>query len=146
MEKLEFKIDINASKQKVWDTMFNPDTYKKWVNVSWPGAYFDGVWKQGADMKFLSPSEGGTLANLAEYKPYEFLLAKHIAVINWDGIADYDSDIAKGWVGTTESYRFTEHNHKTEVKVVVHTKPDWASMFSDGWPNALAELKKLSEA
>jgi hypothetical protein len=146
MKKLEFKIDIDAGKKKVWDTMFNPKTYKQWVNVSWPGAYFDGIWKQGEKMKFLSAGEGGTLTTLAEYRPYEFVLAKHIAVLNGDGSEDRDSDIAKGWIGTTESYTFTESNKKTEVKVVINTGPDWEKMFADGWPNALKKLKEISEA
>ena len=33
MEKLNFKIEINAPKEKVWDTMLNKDTYKAWTEV-----------------------------------------------------------------------------------------------------------------
>ena len=145
MKKLEFKTEINADKKKVWDTMFHPATYKKWVNVSWPGSYYDGVWKEGTDMKFLSPGHGGTLANLEKYNPYEEVFAKHVAVLNSNGTEDRDSDIAKGWIGSTESYTFTEHNHKTELKVVIHTNPEWEEMFSEGWPAAMEELKKLAE-
>ena len=145
MKKLEFKIEINADKKKVWDTMFNPVTYKKWVNVSWPGSYFDGVWKEGADMKFLSSAGGGTMANLEKYKPHELVFAKHVAVLNGDGTDDRDSELAKGWIGSTEAYTLTEQNHKTELKVEIQTKPEWEKMFSDGWPAALAELKKLAE-
>ena len=145
MKKLEFKIDITASKQKVWDTMFNPETYKEWVNVSWPGSYYEGNWKQGENLRFISPGQGGTLATLAECRPYEFILAKHIAVINADGTEDRDSEIARGWIGTTESYTFTEDNGKTELKTEMNTSPEWEKMFTDGWPKALAKLKEICE-
>src|SRR6266700_3509754 len=112
MKKLLFSIDIAASRQKVWNTMLNAATYPEWTKVSWPGSYFEGTWKQGENMKFISPGQGGTLATIAEQKPYEFILAKHIAVINKDGSEDRDSKIAKGWIGTTESYTFTKHKGK----------------------------------
>jgi uncharacterized protein YndB with AHSA1/START domain len=146
MKKLEFNITIDADRQKVWDTMFNPATYKEWVSVSWPGSYYQGTWKKGENIRFLSPSQGGTMANLVEYKPYEHVLAKHVAVITPDGSEDRDSDIAKGWIGTTEAYTFTENKGKTTVAVELNTSPAWAEMFSSGWPNALTKLKELSEA
>jgi uncharacterized protein YndB with AHSA1/START domain len=145
MKKLEFKIDIAASRQKVWDTMLSPETYKEWINTSWPGSYYKGNWKQGENIRFLSPGHGGTMATFLECKPHDFILAKHVAVINSDGTEDRDSDIAKGWIGTTESYSFTEKNGKTELKIEISTKPDWEKMFTDGWPKALAKLKQISE-
>jgi uncharacterized protein YndB with AHSA1/START domain len=145
MKKLEFKIDISAGKQKVWDTMLKPETYKEWVNAAWPGSYYEGTWKQGENIKFISPGQGGTLATLVECRLYEFILAKHIAVIRADGTEDRDSDQAKNWVGTTESYGFTESNGKTELKTEMNTSPEWEKMFSDGWPNALTKLKEICE-
>jgi len=144
MKKLESKIDIPASKQKVWDTMLNPDTYKEWVNAAWPGSYYEGTWKQGENIKFISPGHGGTLATLVECRPYEFVFAKHIAVIKADGTEDRDSDQAKSWIGTTEAYTFTESNGKTELKTEMNTDPEWEKML-DGWPKALAKLKEICE-
>ena len=145
MKKVEFKIDISAGRQKVWDIMFNPKTYKEWVNVSWPGSYYEGTWKQGENVRFISPGQGGTMATLVEHRPYEFILAKHIAVLNSDSTEDRDSEIAKGWIGTTEAYTFTENNRETNLKVEVNTNPEWEKMFTDGWPKALAKLKEICE-
>ena len=145
MKKLVFKIDINAGRQKVWNTMLSADTYQQWVEPSWPGSKFFGNWKQGEEMRFLSSSGEGTKAFLNEVKQHELIKATHNAVILKDGSEDANSDLAKGWVGTTESYYFTEKNGKTEVKVEINTSPAWESMFSDGWPAALAKLKEISE-
>lgn len=146
MKKLEFKIDIAADRQKVWNTMLDPDTYKEWVKASWPGSYYEGNWKQGEDLRFLSPGYGGTLARLEKEEPYKRIVAKHIAVINTDGTEDRTSEVAKGWIGTTESYAFTGNNGGTELKIEINTYPGWEKMFTDGWPKALARLKEICES
>jgi hypothetical protein len=145
MKKLEFKIDINANARRVWDTMLNPQTFKEWISASYPGSYYKGQWKKGENIKFLSGNNDGTLATITELRPYEFILAKHIAVINQDGTEDKNSETAKGWIGTTEAYSFTELNGKTELKIEVNTYPEWEQMFSDGWPKGLKKLKEISE-
>jgi len=145
MKKLEFKIDIDANRKKVWDTMLNPKTYEEWVNVSWPGSHYEGNWKKGEKIKFIGDSQGGTLAEFTDLKPHEFIEANHIAVINRDGSLDKDSEVAKGWVGTTESYAFKEKNGKTGLTVTINTNPAWEKMFTDGWPAALKKLKEICE-
>jgi uncharacterized protein YndB with AHSA1/START domain len=145
MKKLEFKTDINASAKKVWETMLNPGTFKEWISASYPGSFFKGQWKQGENIQFLSAENAGTLANLVEVRPYEYILAKHTAVINPDGTEDRNSEQAKGWIGTTEAYTFTERNGKTEVKVEVNTNPEWEKMFTEGWPKGLKKLKEITE-
>ena len=145
MEKLQSKIDIAALPKKVWDRMIQPDTYREWVNAAWPGSYYEGNWRKGENVKFISPGQGGTLATIVEYRPYEYILAKHIAVINADGTEDRDSETAKNWIGTTESYTFSERNGKTELTTEMNTNPEWRKMFADSMPKALAKLKEISE-
>jgi hypothetical protein len=145
MKRLEFKAEIAANKKKVWNTMLNPESYKKWVDVAWPGSYFEGVWAKGEQIRFLCPGQGGTLAELKEQKPYETILAEQVAVINSDGSEDRESKVAQGWIGTTERYTFNEINGKTKLTVEINTPPSWAEMFEDGWPKALARLKEMCE-
>jgi len=145
MQKLEFKINIAANAQKVWHTMLQPETYREWVDVSWPGSFYQGEWKQGQELRFISPGGGGTLARVEELQPQAYIFARHIAAINADGTEDRSSEIAKGWIGTTEAYTFTESNGGTELTVDIHTSPEWASMFNEGWPDALARLKEICE-
>ena len=145
MKHLQFKTEIAADKKKVWNTMLNPETYKKWVDVAWPGSYFEGVWAKGEKIRFISPGQGGTLAVLREQKPYDTILAEQVAVINPDGSEDRDSKVAQGWIGTTERYTFKEENGKTNLVVEINTPPAWAEMFEDGWPKALDRLKEMCE-
>jgi uncharacterized protein YndB with AHSA1/START domain len=145
MEHLEYKIVISAPAKKVWDTMLQEETYKQWVAKSWPGSVYEGKWAKGEKIRFIGPDGSGTLAELIEFKPYEIVFARHIAVLGPGGMEDRTSDVAKGWIGITEAYRFAEHLGKTTLTVSIETNPAWSDMFNEGWPGALEELKKIAE-
>jgi uncharacterized protein YndB with AHSA1/START domain len=145
MKQLIFKTSIAAPKQKVWETMLHPVTYREWVDAAWPGSFFEGVWKEGENIRFVSKNGSGTIATLVEHRPYDYIFARHIAALNPGGIEDRDSDVAKGWIGTTERYTFAEQNGATALTVEVTTAPDWEAMFNNGWPIALAKLKEICE-
>ncbi len=145
MEKLEYTIQIESPNKNVWETMLQEETYKQWVGLSWPNSSYEGEWKTGDEIRFIGPDGSGTLAELIEVKPYEKVIARHIAVLNPGGVKDMASEAAQGWVGTMESYFFSEKNGRTTLKVVIETSPKWRAMFDEGWPVALKELKRLSE-
>lgn len=145
METLEYKIEIAAPEKKVWETMLEQNTYRQWTSKSWPGSTYQGKWEKGEKIKFVSTEGEGTLAELVEVKPYEKILAHHVAVLLKGGIEDRTSEAAKGWVGTKEGYQFEERNGITTVIVTIETSPAWREMFDEGWPVALEELKKITE-
>jgi uncharacterized protein YndB with AHSA1/START domain len=131
MKNLTYSIEINASKKKVWDVMLQPDTYKEWTSVSWPGSHYEGKWAKDENIRFVTPGGGGTMANIIELKPREHILAEHVAVIDGNGAEDRSSDVAAGWIGTLEEYTFTERNGKTTLKVDIKTSPAWVDMFNE---------------
>ncbi len=145
MKKLEYKISIDAPVKKVWDTMLHPATYQEWTAASWPGSFYKGDWTKGEKIKFISENGSGTLALITELKFYQFLFAEHIAILGAGSIEDSTSEEAKGWIGTTESYRFIEENGVTKLVVEMTANPAWEKMFDDGWPNALKKLKEICE-
>jgi uncharacterized protein YndB with AHSA1/START domain len=145
MEHLEYRIVISAPAKKVWDTMLEKETYKQWVANSWPNSSYEGRWAKGEKIRFIGPDGSGTLAEIVDFRPYESVLARHIAVLGPNGSEDRTSDVAKGWIGITEAYRFVEENGKTTVTVSIETTPEWRKMFDDGWPAALEDLKRITE-
>jgi uncharacterized protein YndB with AHSA1/START domain len=145
MKTLEFKISIAAPKEKVWDTMLHPDTYKQWTAVSWPDSFYKGKWEKGEKISFISDDGSGTMALIKELKPYEHIVATHIAILNVGGIEDTTTEPAKRWIGNTEEYTFKERNGETDLTLKITTNPDFEKMFNDGWPNALKKLKEICE-
>lgn len=146
MKTLHFETVIDATPQKVWDTMLEKETYVQWTAVAWPGSSYQGEWKQGAQIRFTGDDGGGgTLAEITELEPYAKVAAEHIAVLLENGREDRESEMAKGWIGATEAYTFTGENGSTKLEVEITTAPEWAPMFEDGWPKALDALKQLAE-
>lgn len=145
MKQLEYKITIDASVEKVWNSMLDADTYEEWTGVSWPGSIYEGNWKQGEDIRFVSKDGGGILAHLTEIKHHKYVSAEHVAILGVGGEEDRSSDMAKSLIGTIESYTFDEKNGKTDLTVDLLIDPKWESMFNDGWPKALDKLKEISE-
>lgn len=145
MKKLEYKIEIDATAKQVWDTMLTKDTYEQWVAKSWPNSSYQGNWRKGEEIKFNGPDGSGTLAKLEDVKPYERVFARHIAILGDGGVKDTTSEMAEGWVGSTEEYQLKESKGKTTLTVVIETTEAWVKMFDDGWPTALNELKKITE-
>ena len=96
-------------------------------------------------MRFIGPDGSGTLAEIREFKPYDKVSATHVAILNPGGIQDRTSDLAKGWMGIREEYRFCETAGETTLNVLIETNPEWKKMFDEGWPVALEELKKIAE-
>ena len=125
--------------------MLQPDTYKEWTAASWPGSYYEGEWKAGKDIKFISDDGSGTLAHIKEVKPFEHIASEHIAILQKGGIEDTTSEQAKNWIGITENYNFKETKGETTLIVEIITRPDWEKMFNDGFPNALKKLKEICE-
>lgn len=145
MEKLKFSIAIACDKQKVWDTMLQPETYKEWVGASWPDSSYKGQWVENADIRFICEDGSGTLAHIESLVPYQYILAKHVAILNAGGVEDRDSEFAKNWIGITESYTYNAMPEGTELVIEIQTQPEWKAMFVEGWPNALAKLKTMCE-
>lgn len=145
MEKLQYKIEIAAPAKIVWDSMLQKETYEQWAGKAWPGSSYEGKWAKGEKIDFAGPDGSGTRAEITELTPHKSVFAKHIAVLGKGGQEDTTSDVAKGWIGITEAYKFEERNGKTTVTVTLETSPDWKQMFDESWPGALDELKKVSE-
>lgn len=145
MKKLEFRVTIAASKQQIWETMLDRDSYRVWTNEAWPGSIFEGQWKEGTLLKFIGADKGGTQARVEEIHPYDYISLMHIAVVSADGTLDTTSDIAKSWIGSTEEYILSDANGDTELLVRIRTTQDWVQMFSDSWPVALGSLKRMCE-
>ncbi|HUQ85093.1 MAG TPA: hypothetical protein VM077_02110 [Candidatus Limnocylindrales bacterium] len=150
MAKLHFNIDINAPREKVWDTMLGDVTYREWTSVFNPGgSYFEGDWSEGSKMLFLGPDEktgkvGGMVSRIEVNKKPEFMSIEHLGVIN-DGVEDTTSESVKSWAGAHENYTMTEKDGITTVEVDIDINDEMSKMFEDMWPPALQKLKEIAE-
>jgi uncharacterized protein YndB with AHSA1/START domain len=145
MQKMNFSIIINAPKEKVWKTMLDDDTYRKWTDVFMPGSHYVGDWSEGSKILFLAPDESGKMSGMVsrikENRPYEYISIEHIGEVE-DG-----KEETKEWAGALENYTFKKVDGVTEVMVEmdVEDNDEFVEMFKDIWPKALQKLKELAE-
>ena len=144
MKRMSFSVAIAASRQTVWNTMLEPDSYRAWTAAFMEGSYYEGSWETGAKIRFLSPGGDGMIAEIAENRPFAFVSIRHLGITK-DGVDDTESPAARAWTPAYENYTFTEKDGVTEVVVDVDVNERYEKMFSDAWPKALQRLKEICE-
>ncbi len=145
MEKLHFSININAPKQKVWETMLNDSTYRQWTEAFNPGSYYEGEWKTGSEINFYGPETDGTTSGMyaviKEATPYDFISIQHLGEVHHGEKKPWPDNTTEFY----ENYTFNETESGTELLIDVDTVPEYKEMFNDMWPKALEKLKLLTE-
>jgi hypothetical protein len=144
MKTLHFEISIKAPRPTVWSMMLEPETYKQWTAAFVPGSYYEGSWEKGAKIRFLSPEGQGMVSEIAENRKHEFISIRHLGIIK-DGKEDTESQEARSWAPAYESYTFEQSSADTRVLVDMDIEPQYADMFNEVWPRALARLKEICE-
>ena len=145
MEKKEFTITINAPREKVWETLWNDVSYRKWTAAFSEGSRVEtDHWKKGTRVLFLDHKNAGMIAIIEENKPNEYMSFKHIGLMN-NGVEDTSSDAVKGWAGAHENYTLRAVNGVTELTIDMDITKEFLDYFTNTWPKALALLKQLAE-
>tara|TARA_R100000935_G_C2833841_1_gene166825 strand:+ start:1415 stop:1873 length:459 start_codon:yes stop_codon:yes gene_type:complete len=151
MKKLKFEKEINASAQKVYETMLglkNKETYEYWTAAFNPTSTYEGSWNEGSKIIFLGVDEngkkGGMVSEIVEHKPANFVSIRHY------GFLDGDTEITTGeqvekWAGGHENYSFKENNGVSTVIVTMDSIEEYLDFFNKTYPKALDKLKEISE-
>jgi hypothetical protein len=144
MEKMNFSTSINARKEKVWKTLWEDETYRKWTSVFSPTSYADTDWKEGSKILFLDGQGSGMVSRVEVNRPNEYMSIKHLGEVK-DGVEDTDSDKVKVWAGAYENYTLKEVNGNTELSVDINMAEDFKDFLTKTFPKALEQVKLLSE-
>ncbi|RZK40785.1 MAG: SRPBCC domain-containing protein [Pedobacter sp.] len=146
---MEFNIEINASRERVWDILLGEKTYPQWTSVFSEGSNVITDWQKGSKAIFTDGGSQGMVAKIAENVPNEYLSIEHLGMYD-NGVEDYDSDEVKEWAGTKENYTLTDLGGKTNLHIYMDTQDTddgkkMVEMFSEIWPKALQKVKALAE-
>ncbi|MHB8129936.1 MAG: hypothetical protein ACYDEX_13140 [Mobilitalea sp.] len=142
MKEIQFTIEINASSQRVWTTLWEDITFREWANIIDEGTYMKGRMKEGNQIQFISSVNGYGVTSLIEkLNPNEFVLLKHYADTKESGQQERE----KEWTGGTESYSLTEKNGVTTLIVKTDVPQEQEETFNIRFPRALERIKTLAE-
>lgn len=145
MQKLKFNIDIQATKEKVWQTLWNDQSYRQWSKAFCDGSFIVGELKVGNRIHFLAPDGQGMYSDVAELINNEFVSFKHIGMIKENAELPVD-DTTKKWTGCYENYNLKESEGKTTLAVSIDSIDEYVDFFNEKFPVALQNIKNLSEA
>lgn len=151
MQKLQFKKEINASAQKVYETMLglkDKATYEYWVATFNPTSTYEGSWDKGSKIRFVGTDENGNKAGMVseivENKPAQFVSIRHYGFLDGDTEVTTGEQVEK-WAGGHENYTFEENNGITTVTVDLDTVDEYLDYFNSTYPKAMDKLKEISE-
>jgi hypothetical protein len=145
MEKLHFTIHINASKEKVWDCLWQDKNYRKWTSAFHEGSYAVSDWKEGSQILFLSPEGEGMYSTIDKLVPNEFMAFKHHGMVK-EGKEQPLDEQTKQWTGAMETYTLKENNNQTELIVDMDIMEEYKESFEKAFPKALEIVKELAES
>lgn len=145
MPTLHFATRIQASRERVWDTLFERDSYQRWTAAFMAGSTFRGSWEQGARIHFLDATGNGMVAVISESRRPDFLSIQHLGTVT-AGIEDTDSEEVRSWTPAFEGYTLTEAGAATDLAISVDVPAEYQDLMQQAWPMALAAVKALAEA
>jgi hypothetical protein len=145
MERLQFKITIDAPREKVWETLWSEATYPVWTSPFAEGGSVKTDWKKGSKVLFLDGNNEGMVSMIAENIPNEIMSFRHLGTYS-NGVEDLEEARKKGWSGAIENYNLRTQHGKTVLIIDQDVAEEHKAMFSEIWPKALQELKTLAEA
>lgn len=142
MKELSFSTVINATRSKVWDTLWRDQTFRDWSGLIDPGTYMVGDLKQGNEVQFISSENGyGVTSFVEKCVEGEYLLLKHSADTQEVGASERE----KEWTGGNESYTLAESDGTTTLTVAFDIPPTQEEYFTAHYPIALERIKELAE-
>lgn len=143
MKEMQFTVEINASRQRVWDTLWQDKTLRDWAGMIDPGTYMRGELKVGGTVEFISAENGyGVTSLVEELVAGERLVLRHSADTQDVGTQERE----KEWTGGKESYMLTESGGMTMLLVAFDVPPTQEDYFTATYPKVMARIKQLAEA
>lgn len=145
MQKINFSTTINASKEKVWNSLWELFHYNTWTSAFAEGStVITDNWKEGSKILFTDGNGSGMVSMVAANRPNEFMSFKHLGMVK-DGVEDTSSDAVSAWAGIFENYTLSEENGTSTLSVEMDITDDFKDYFMKTWPVALEKIKGLAE-
>jgi uncharacterized protein YndB with AHSA1/START domain len=138
-------IDINASKERVWDVLLNNKFTKIWYAEFSEGSRAETDWKVGSKAVFTDKSKGGLIGKVIAHKPNEVIAMEYQGIVV-NGVEDYTSGDARNVKGGLEKYQLTEKKGITHLSIACDMGEEFFESMSVAWDKALKKIKQLSES
>ncbi len=144
MKRLEFTIEINAPKEKIWQSLWEDASYRNWASVFCEGTYAKSNWNEGDSIYFLSADGRGMNSVIDKKVENQYIAFKHISEMK-DFKPQPVDEAASEWSGGMEIYELISNQSSITLKVLMDTLEKYIEYFETTFPKALERVKELSE-
>jgi uncharacterized protein YndB with AHSA1/START domain len=145
MKKLTFTIDIKASKEKVWNSLWDEENYENWTSVFYEGSYAVSDWNEGSKIYFMGPDGGGMSSKINIKKPFDVMSFTHNGELkNYKEVPPTEE--TESWSGCEERYDLIENNDITTLNASVEISDSHADYFNETFPKAMQKVKEIAES
>ena len=146
MDKLEFTRQIAATPSRVWEVLWNDETYPVWTSPFSPMSTAKSDWNEGSEIRFLDGNGSGMISVIKKKVPDQYMS------FVMEGMVHEGKDVMSGeevdkWKGGEENYTLREKNGGTELYVELSSygmDEGMIAYFRDTWPKALDKLEELA--
>jgi uncharacterized protein YndB with AHSA1/START domain len=145
MKTLKFTTSINASAEKLWQTLWEDATYRQWTSLFSEGSHAVSSWKEGERILFLGANGDGMFSEIAKLTPNAYMAFRHLGMIK-DGVEQPATEETKGWSGAMETYTLQVNGNSVTLTATIDSVDEFAPYFEEKFPLALGKLKDLAEA
>jgi hypothetical protein len=145
METLSYERVINATKQKIWDVLWSPETYGEWTQFFSPGSVMKSDWLVGGKTYFLNAEGKGLISTIDSLEQPDQVIFKHLGTVDKEGNEDTRSKEVMEWSGFFEKYILIDFDGRTKLHIEIQTEKDWREYMDNGFTKGLEVIRNLAE-
>lgn len=144
MKTLTYTIEIQAGKDKIWESLWDKDNYTKWTKPFSEGLYFKTAsFSEGSEIRFFAPNGDAMISKIINLQPKEYIAFEHLSMMQNGEISAFNNE------GETnqffESYQLVENESSVTLIAKVNTLESEEKSMDKTFPKALQLVKELSE-
>lgn len=148
MERLNFEIQIKTSPEKLFQVLFEPDSFAQWSKAFDPQSHVEGSWETGSLMRFLTYDSENQLCGLICYVreniPHRKIHLDHVGVLQ-NGQEIFEGPEVESLKGASEIYHILPQGDHCLLQIESDAFDNLQDFFLDTWPVALQKIKALCE-
>lgn len=132
------KMEINAPAEKVWQVLWNKDSYKKWAEVFMPGSHYTGDLKAGGRIQFLDPDNNGMESDVESVTKNREITFHHLFELE-------AGKEGRNLGNMREKYLLREQDGVTTLSVNSDMPEEYFNEMDASMTKALQTIKELAE-
>lgn len=145
METVHHEVIIHASKEKVWDALFNEDNYSHWTKFFNEGSQIKSDWSVGGKTYFLGADGTGMVSTIETLDKPNLMVFKHLGTVDQNGFEDTESAYVAEWSGSFEKYLLIDLDGSVKLHAEAQIDKAHRDYIKDSFVKGFQVVKEMAE-